>query len=333
MKKIILHSYQLGSRGTEVCLYKYAKYLREYANIEPVIVSTNSRPTPTLERFQKEFKTFLYEATWKPDGQNFEIRKYLNNLIESENIDFLYAIKGGEDDGILKNLYCKTGAHAIFRMDEPHGNVYAGVCEYISEKYGKHFPWVDHIIDYKKLNEKENLRDLLNIPKDSLVGFRHGGNETFNLNFVHNSIRMALEKRNDLWFIFLNTNKFIEHPRAIFLPWSGDLEYILKFVNTGDFFIHARYDGEIFPLTCAEASTQNKPIITWKPDIIPSHYDTGHISLLKEKGIYYKNSNDLLDLLVNLDRKKLAQEDWDIYGDTYSPKNVIKQFEDIFLKE
>jgi hypothetical protein len=333
MKKIILHSYQLGSRGTEICLYKYAKYLREFLGVDPIIVSTSSRPTPTLDRFKKEFKTYLYDSVWKPDGQNYEIRKYFNNLIEKEGVDFLYAIKGGEDDGILRNLYCKTGAHAIFRMDEPHGDVYAGVCEYISQKHGKSFPWVDHIVDYKKLEKDENFRDDLDIPKDALVGFRHGGNETFNLAFVYESIKKALYHRKDLWFIFMNTNKFIDHPRVKFLPWSGDLEYILKFVNTGDFFMHARYDGEIFPLTCAEASTQNKPIITWNPDVIPSHYDTGHIKLLNEKGIYYKNSQDLYNILINLDRQELLKQNWDIYGETYSPKNVINQFKNVFLED
>lgn len=333
MKKIALHSYQLGSRGTEICLYKYAKYIQEFLNIEPIIISTSSRPTPTLDRFKNEFKTFLYDSVWKPDGQNHEIRKYFNNLIEKENIDFLYAIKGGEDDGILKNLYCKTGAHAIFRMDQPHGDVYAGVCEYISKKHSSNFPWVDHIIDYKKLEKEDNFRNILNIPKDALVGFRHGGYDTFNLNFVYDPIEKALKARNDLWFIFLNTNKFIDHPRVLFLPWSGNLDYILKFVNTGDFFMHARYDGEIFPLTCAESSTQNKPIVTWKPDIVPQHYDTGHISLLKEKGIYYKDAPGLYDILINLDRKNILQQNWDVYEETYSPKNVIMQFRNVFLEE
>ena len=59
-----------------MCLYKYAKYLREFLNIDPIIVSTNSRPTPTLERFKKEFKIVLHDDTWKSDGQNYEIRKF-----------------------------------------------------------------------------------------------------------------------------------------------------------------------------------------------------------------------------------------------------------------
>ena len=36
--KIAFHSYQLGDRGTEICLYKYAKYNQEILGNESVIV-------------------------------------------------------------------------------------------------------------------------------------------------------------------------------------------------------------------------------------------------------------------------------------------------------
>ena len=96
--------------------------------------------------------------------------------------------------------------------------------------------------------------------------------------------------------------------------------------------MHARYDGEIFPLTCAEASTQNKPIVTWYPFDVPAHYDIGHIKLLGDKGFYYKDANDLVSILVSLDREYIRSENWNIYGDTYSPEVVVQQFEDVFLK-
>ena len=329
--KIALHSYQLGTRGTEICLYKYAKYLQQLRGHECIIVSTSSRPTPTLSRFEKEFETFLYPDVFVPDAQNIKIRSYLQNLVKTEKVDFLYAIKGGEDDGILKNMPCRTGAHCIFRMDQPHGDVYAGVCEYISEKHGKIHPWVDHIVDYPRLKSSENLREELNIPENALVGFRHGGSDTFNLGFTHSAIKRVLDSRDDMWFIFLNTKKFIDHPRVKYLEWTPNLQSILKFVNTGDFFMHARYDGEIFPLTCAEAATQGKPIVTWNPLKPPSHYDTGHIKILKDRGLYYTNDLDLYALLLTLDKKEIQSQDWDVYKDTYSPEAVITQFENIFL--
>ena len=68
--KIAFHSYQLGDRGTEICLHKYAKYNQEILGNESVIISTSSRPTPTLERFEKDFKTILYPDVWQNTGSN-----------------------------------------------------------------------------------------------------------------------------------------------------------------------------------------------------------------------------------------------------------------------
>ena len=62
--KIAFHSFQLGDRGTEVCLYKYAKYNREILGHESLIISTNTRPTPTIQRFEEEFETIIYPHVW-----------------------------------------------------------------------------------------------------------------------------------------------------------------------------------------------------------------------------------------------------------------------------
>jgi hypothetical protein len=61
--------------------------------------------------------------------------------------------------------------------------------------------------------------------------------------------------------------------------------------------IHARYDGEIFSQAVAEFSVRNKPILTWKPDSIPSHYDTGHIWVLGDNAFYYRDGNELINIL------------------------------------
>ena len=68
--KIAFHSYQLGERGSEICLYKYAKYNREILGNESIIISTSSRPIPCKSRFD-EFETILkrydtYMETTKP---------------------------------------------------------------------------------------------------------------------------------------------------------------------------------------------------------------------------------------------------------------------------
>lgn len=324
--KIAFHSYQLGERGTEVCLYKYAKYNREILGNESIIVSTSSRPTPTFERFNSEFKTLLYPDVWVNNGKNDGLRQTLEKIVSEEGVDVFYAIKGGESDGILpKN--CKSVAHAVFRTDDPHGDVYAGVCKYIVDKHGSKHPFVDHIVE--KTEPTENLREKLNIPSDAFVFGRHGGSDTFSIPFVKEVVRSALATRKDAYFLFLNTEKFIEHERVIHIPWTKDLVEISNFVNTCDAMLHARMEGEVFPLVVAEFSTQNKPVITW--DGHSPIYDRGHIEILKDKGIYYRNPQDLFTILINLNKDDIKNIDWDVYKDNYSPSKVMDQFKRIFL--
>jgi hypothetical protein len=323
--KVGFHSYQLGDRGTEICLYKYAKYNREILGNQSVIISTSSRPTPSLSRFN-EFQVELYPDVWVNDGKNDALRGTLEKLVERHKIDVFYAIKGGESDGIMpKN--CWSVAHCIFRMDQPHADVYAGVCEYISHKHGGIHPWVYHIVEAPLV--EEDYRAELNIPRNALVLGRHGGNNTFNISFVPETIKKVINERCDLYFLFLNTDRFIDHPRVIHLPHTIDERVKTKFVNSCDAMIHARLDGEIFSLSVAEFSIQNKAIITW--DGHNDQYDRGHVFTLGSKAIYYRGPADLRLILLYLDRMALRRADWDAFGDTYSPQKIMRQFNDKLL--
>jgi hypothetical protein len=330
MSKIAFHSYQLGERGTEILLYKFAKYNREILGNDSIIVSTSSRPYPSAERF-KEFPTFLYKDVWVNDGKNDGLRNTLERLCEKEKVDAFCALKGGEDDGFMPSN-TKRLAHCVFRMDQPHGDVYAGVCKYISDKYGGIHPYVYPIVELEAPDCHETYRTELNIPSDALVLGRHGGNDTFSLGSITTpAIHAALGKRKDLWFVFLNTNKFIDHERVKFLPYTSHEWAKAKFVNTCDAMIHGRYDGEIFSLSLAEFSKRNKPIITWKPETIPDHYDTGHFSTLGDNAFYYKGKDNLFEILINLNKNEIANKDWDMYKDTYSPLNVMNMFANVYL--
>ena len=328
--KIAFHSYQLGERGTEICLYKYAKYNREILGNESIIISTSSRPIPCKSRFD-EFETILYPDVWQGDGKNDSLRNTLEGICEKNGVDVFYAIKGGEDDGFMPTN-TKRLAHCIFRMDEPHGDVYSGVCKYISDKHGGTHPYVHHILEKEASHIEDDFREEFGIPKDALVLGRHGGHDTFSLPFVHSAIDTVLDHRKDLYFVFLNTNKFIEHERVIYLPWTLDEEYKAKFVNTCDGMLHARYDGEIFSLATAEFSIRNKPVITWNPTNPPSHYDTGHIYVMDEDAIYYKDETQLTQILMDLDKKEVNSIEWGQYCNNYTAEKVMKEFKEVYLE-
>lgn len=328
--RVAFHSFQMGQRGTEICLHKYAKYNREILGNESIIVSTVSRPTYCLDRF-KDFDVILYPEIWLNDGRNDALKTKLEYICDRHQIDAFYAIKAGENDGVMPTN-TKSLVHSVFHLYQPHGDVYAGVCKYMSEKHGGIHPYVHHILEKDAPYITEDFREELGIPKDALVLGRHGGYETFNLEFTYGAIAKALEHRSDLWFVFLNTQPFIEHERVIYLPWTMDEEYKAKFVNTCDAMIHGRWDGEVFSLSLAEFSFRNKPIITWNPKEVPSHYDTGHIYLMGEDAIYYENQEDLYTILTNLDRNKLKDYNWNQYCNDYTPEKVMNEFNEVFLK-
>jgi len=324
--KILFHDNHLCERGTAVVLFDYAYYNQTLLNNESFItfnITTNNNED-VIKKFTKYFNVIPYDGTKNKQQQ-------LNLIVEQNNIDLFYGIKAGENDGIYPTN-TKVGAHCVFNMNEPHGNVYAAVCKYMSNKHGGHFPVVNHIVEDKEKDIIEDLRKDLNIPLNHFVFGRYGGHYTFNLSFVKETIKQIINLRNDIWFIFLNTEKFIDHPRILFLPLTIDTKQKTKFVNTCDAMLHARQDGETFGLAVAEFSIKNKPIITWKPDIIPTVYDTAHIFFLKDKGIYYKDENELKNIILNISKNDIIGKNWNVYEDLYSAKVVMNEFDNVFIK-
>ena len=55
----------------------------------------------------------------------------------------------------------------------------------------------------------------------------------------------------------------------------------------------------------------------------------GYVEILKNDAIYYDNNNDLLDIFLNFSPEK--NKDYNSYQE-FSPINVMKQFDDVFLK-
>jgi hypothetical protein len=125
---------------------------------------------------------------------------------------------------------------------------------------GGSLPFVPHMIN---LPDMENdLREELNIPKDAIVFGRTGGQDTWSLPFVTQAIYDILSIKNNIYFLFQNTVLPFSHDKIIHLPTSDDPFYKVKFINTCDAILHARYEGESFGIACGEFSSKNKQIIT-----------------------------------------------------------------------
>ena len=245
----------------------------------------------------------------------------LNKACKDLNIDAVYIHKTGTIDNRYTNDI-PTFIHACGVVNQPHGTVYAYVSKWLSQHCsGDTLPFVPLIVNLPNIDN--DLREEYGIPKHSVVLGRTGGPYSWNISFVNSVISDILKKRQDIYFIFLNTDKFIDHERVIFFEPFADLNQKRKFINTCDAMIHARAEGESFGLSCAEFSTCNKPVITYF-----GSPERNHIHTLKDRGIYY----DSYDSLYRVFEKFVPNKDlnWNMYQDS-EPFNGIMKFKKVFI--
>lgn len=308
----------MSLRGTHVAIYDYALQNQKILDKESVVFydrrSELAQPT-VFQKYQKEFKLVPYEQ--------YEDIQY---LVERQSIDAMYLIKSGErDDYLVENV--PNLIHAVFPQNvrEIHGDVYAFVSKWLSKECsnGK-IPFVPHMISLP-LNGLP-LRPSLAIPENATVFGCYGGSDSFNIAFVKKTIIDVLHLSSNIYFLFMNIDRFIDHPQAIFLPGNSDPLYKSSFINTCDAMIHARGIGESFGLACGEFSIHNKPVMTYS--LSPQR---NHIDVLGKKAILYKGPRDLQKIILDFDKTWHQKQDWDCYTQEFSPSSVMASFASVFL--
>ena len=326
--KIAFYSPHLGLRGTEVTMYDFAHYNETILGNESIIIYHPNAPQndeSVIKKFNDRFPVHElvgpnYVFNWMAD----ETVPLLDEKLISNKCDAVYMQKGGYNDGVYSRVR-KNLILCCALTKEPHGEVYAYISKWLSDFMSDgELPYVPSIVDLPDV--EENLRKELEIPENATVYGRTGGMDTWSLPWVSKAIFKSLEKRNDIYFIFQNTPRFINHPRVKYIQSTADMTFKVKFINSCDAMIHSREDGETFGVACGEFSLRNKPIITWK-----NAQQRSHIEILKEKGIYFENENDVFNILTTFDSAKLPHNNWNCYQE-FSPEKVMQKFNEVFLK-
>jgi hypothetical protein len=315
--KIGFRTNGLSLRGTEIALYDYAHHNQQLLGNESVVFYRKGNPLnqSVFEKFSHQFKLCPY------DGQ-----PELNRLVEQEKIDLTYFIKSGERD----DAFCESSPtlmHAVFptKPEEFHGDKYAFVSQWLAKEYSNNkIPFVPHMIELP--NEEGDLRDQLGIPLSATVLGWYGGSDSFNLPFVREEVLAAIEKRSDLFFVFMNLEPFAKHTQLRFLPGNSDLNYKVKLINTCDGMLHARGIGESFGLACGAFSIKGKPVITYA--LSPQR---SHIEILGDKAILYNGKKDLAEIFFHFDRKVQRTKNWDAYSQQFCATEVMQKFKDVFI--
>jgi hypothetical protein len=313
MKTIAFHTPSFDCRGTCVAIYDYAKYFKELYGGTSIILCPvdgyNRSDNDIKLKFSQKFSVFPYRD--------------LNKILSKMDVDILYQIKYGTDDGIV-GKGVKNVIHCVFDLSQPHGDVYAGVSSALVKKFGD-FPYVPHMLTLDETLTDKNMRNELSIPAGDKVFGRMGGMDTFNLEFCKEVIINVL-KHSGIWFLFANTPKFVNHPRAIFLNRITNPVEKLRFINTLDAGLECGTMGHSWGLFIGEVSICGKPNIVYNGDVL----NTAHIEMLGDDAMYFNDKASFQDILLNFDKHLSLDKDWWKYR-KYTPKYVMDIFMNVFV--
>lgn len=315
-------------RGTEVAVYDYADYNEKILNNKSYIIYFSEsfrgrqgwrvQSRPSFSKFQSRFELIEVNDMEEMPG-----------IIEKYKLDYFYALTPGEFESLYRfndtSVWgsCKTIKHCVFDTRGKEGDYYISISETLNTRFGTDVPVIPHIVHLPK--HDRDMRERLGIPKDAIVIGRHGALDSFDVTMAKCAIHdfMATSTDDGVYFLFLNTERFIHHPRVIHIDLITDSEEKVAFINTCDAMIHARRMGETFGLAVAEFSFMNKPVIT------TTCGDREHLHILGDRAIVFETPLDLIDIFTNIRTRISTRSDWNAY-EAYSPERVMSKFNDMF---
>lgn len=310
MAKIIFHSNDLGVRGTSQAVFDYAQFAQSLLGHDALVAYPRHAPRvdPAVEqKFADRFELLAYD--------------HLDDL-RGSGADLTYFIKYGGKDGLI-SPDTPSAIHAVFQAFDPHGDSYAYVSQWLADYCtGGAYPHVPHIVS---LPPGVPQRETWGIPKTAFVYGRYGGYDTFDLDSVKAQIPQLLSDP-DVWCVFVNTQKFIEHERALFLPSITLPQDKSNFITTCDAMIHGRKRGESFGLAHSEFLFHNRPVVAWE-----GGKDGNHRMMLRDApGALYRDGDDFLAKARGLqDRLDFP---WASLVQPFSPEAVMQKFESVFVE-
>lgn len=311
MSKIILHDNSLNIRGTTVAIFDYGYYLKRMGYDIEIMYNANDTATDNLvvDKFINEFGNVIH---------SYSDYNIMQDIINDISPDYFFAIKGGNYDGVVSNnKNVENLIMAVGMSRDIHGDKYYYCSSWLSMMCGGDY--VPHMINIP--NVDGDLRDKYNIPKDAIVITRTGGHGTFDIDFVRQAIINTIDIRNDVYYIMQNVDRFINHERVIFIDKMVSMIDKVKLINTSDYLLHARKQGESFGITIGEFSVKNKGIISYANSI-----EKNHNLILGDDALWYNTYDDICGILKSIDKKDYPN----MYKD-YLPSVVMDRFKNKYL--
>lgn len=293
--RIGFYDHGIGFRGTTRAIYEYARCLMDKEGVE------------VLFFFKPQLKSNNFSFGIEMLNAGIQLRSIASpEEISEENLDFFYYVSSAppSDYSWISSIRACSLLHQVGYQPPDYNTcdffAYTGHWQSFFFSSGQ-APVLPYIVEDKSPSRetrgRSKLRKSLEIPEDAIVLGRHGGLDTWNLQFSNQAVVEAASRRDDLHFIFLNTPKFSNLPNIHFIEGTHDALIIQDYLECCDAMLHARWEGETFGLACAEFLIRRKPIITWSES-----RERNHIFLADKSAIFFNTYNDLLTLLLNIGR-------------------------------
>ncbi len=312
---------EMNVRGVANSTYDYAKYNKLILNNNSYIFYNKKNfrnKIHVLRRFKKRFKVIGIS--------NF---REIDNFLESHKLNYVYTQKSGnKDEWVSKKI--KTIIHSVYPqlLSQIHGYKYFYISEWLSYNFSNNkIPSLPYIVEKNYI--KQNLKRKLKINKNDIVFGCHGGESSFDLKFVQDTVLNLAKKRKNIVFIFLNINKFCSHPQIKFLKGTSNSLIKKKFINTCDAMIYGRSLGESFGLACGEFAIKNKLIISYKFNRHKAHL----AQISQNRFVEYSSRKSLFSILSKFDKKRERLKKSKNKYLEYTPKKIMLLFQKILHNE
>ncbi len=321
MLRIGFVDHAFSYRGTSRAILSYATGLAGIYGVESSIFFLKDEPRNSWDLIRRTVREGMIGVY--PVSSLTQIRK---------DLDWVYYVTAASASEILElrthwvpksaRLFVhQVGFQPPTRLSE--GDIHAYTSQWQSYYFsGGTEPVLPYVIPSalrrSSIDGHSHLRYAMGIPADAVVLGRHGGPDTWNLSFANYAVAEALQDRDDLYFIFLGTPRFINHPRALFMESTTNQKEIVEFIDACDAMLHCRWEGETFGLACAEFLARSKPIITWT-----NSRERHHIYLADQSCIFYDDGEDLKHKLINKYTRNFLAEKGKLI-----PMGLITEFEE-----
>jgi hypothetical protein len=240
----------------------------------------------------------------------------------------------------------------VFRNRDPHGDAYLYVSDWLLNwarprvdiaRWFRTLLRIDleskdvlidsfpHFVEpLQESSDGNDLRARLSIPESAKVLGRIGGFREFSDPAAKRAVKKIINLHSSTYAIFVNTEKFVDHPRIFFLPELTRKD-VWSFYAACDVLINGRRMGESFGYSVVEPLTFDKPVIAphWIRNPI---MDKNHVKLLRGHGLLYRSSKHLISIYEKTINHPASDGYYSQIAEDFSPESATAKFRSILTR-